>query len=96
MSLTDPTVYLISNTSLLGIRANPSQGTTGFTGGINSAILRYSGAPDADPTSIRNIEGIALNEADLHPLVNPGAVSSPDCSGYLNLAYLWLDPISAR
>ncbi|KAH9477711.1 Laccase-2 [Psilocybe cubensis] len=31
------------------IRATPNVGTIGFDGGINSAILRYQGAPDADP-----------------------------------------------
>ncbi|EJD00073.1 Cu-oxidase-domain-containing protein [Fomitiporia mediterranea MF3/22] len=55
------------------IRAEPSQGTTGFTNGINSAILRYSGADDEEPTTIENTEGTQLDEADLAPLVNPGA-----------------------
>ncbi|PAV23691.1 laccase [Pyrrhoderma noxium] len=55
------------------IRANPSAGTTGFTDGINSAILRYSGADDEEPTTIQNTEGTTLDEADLHPLENPGA-----------------------
>ncbi|KAL5523464.1 hypothetical protein ACEPAG_7637 [Sanghuangporus baumii] len=63
------------------IRANPSAGTTGFTNGTNSAILRYAGAPAADPTSIQNTEGTTLNEADLHPLVNPGAPGNPVIGG---------------
>ena len=61
--------------ALTGIRENPSAGTTGFTDGINSDILRYSGATDDEPTTIQNTEGAALDEADLHPLENPGAVS---------------------
>lgn len=51
---------------LSGIRAEPSDGTTGFTNGINSAILRYSGAEDEDPSTIQNTEGTVLDEADLH------------------------------
>lgn len=35
----------------LGIRFNPSVGTQGFAGGLNSAILRYRGAPAVDPTT---------------------------------------------
>lgn len=66
----------------LGIRANPSAGTTGFTDGINSAILRYSGADDEEPTTIQNTEGTTLDEADLHPLENPGAVSNYQFMNY--------------
>ena len=51
---------------LSGIRADPSDGTTGFTNGINSAILRYSGAEHEDPSTIQNTEGTVLDEADLH------------------------------
>ena len=60
---------------LLGIRANPNVGTTGFTDGINSAIFRYEGAEEEEPSTIQNTEGTSLDEADLHPLENPGAVS---------------------
>ncbi|KAJ3884646.1 laccase lcc6 [Lentinula edodes] len=56
------------------IRANPSVGTTGFTGGINSAILRYVGAPVADPVTVSTSINPLL-ETSLHPLVSPGAVS---------------------
>ncbi|KAL5536666.1 LCC11_5 [Sanghuangporus sanghuang] len=63
------------------IRAQPSVGTTGFTNGTNSAILRYDGAEDADPTSIQNTEGTTLDEADLHPLVDPGAPGEPEIGG---------------
>ncbi|KAJ4473035.1 laccase 1 [Lentinula aciculospora] len=34
------------------IRANPNNANNGFNGGINSAILRYSGAPIVDPVTI--------------------------------------------
>jgi iron transport multicopper oxidase len=61
------------------IRANPNLGSTGFAGGINLAVLRYSGAADADPTSDPTTTAPAitapLHEADLVPLENPGAVS---------------------
>lgn len=63
------------------IRAQPSVGTTGFTNGTNSGILRYDGASNSDPTSIQNMEGTTLNEADLHPLVNPGAPGQPTVGG---------------
>ena len=64
-----------------GIRANPSVGTTGFTSGINSAILRYSGADDSEPSTIQNTEASVLDEADLAPLVDPAAVSEPYAIG---------------
>lgn len=38
-------------TAIIGIKANPSTGNAGFTNGINSAILRYNGAPNAEPTT---------------------------------------------
>ncbi|THU95816.1 putative laccase [Dendrothele bispora CBS 962.96] len=64
------------------IRVSPSTGTSGFTGGINSAILRYSrtdedsepGTPEADTTNI-------LVEGDLVPLGNPGAPGHPEVGG---------------
>ncbi|THH00736.1 hypothetical protein EW145_g7036 [Phellinidium pouzarii] len=59
------------------IRAEPSVGTTGFANGINSGILRYAGAPDADPTTRQGTGGVALNEANLVPLINPGAPGEP-------------------
>ncbi|KAF8829643.1 hypothetical protein HHX47_DHR3001008 [Lentinula edodes] len=62
------------------IRANPSVGTTGFTGGINSAILRYVGAPVADPVTVSTSINPLL-ETSLHPLVSPGAPGSATLSG---------------
>ncbi|KXN92880.1 Laccase-1, partial [Leucoagaricus sp. SymC.cos] len=55
------------------VRAQPNVGPTGFDNGINSAILRYSGASDADPTSTQSTSTAALVETDLHPLEDPGA-----------------------
>nr|UES62898.1 laccase 5 [Cyathus bulleri] len=53
------------------IRALPDLGTAGlpgnFAGGLNSAILRYKGASDADPTSSDNSSAVLLDEADLRP-----------------------------
>ena len=47
------------------IRANPSLGNTGFEGGINSAILRYSGAAEEEPTTTQSATTNLLNEVDL-------------------------------
>ena len=55
------------------IRADPNVGTTGFDGGINSAILRYSGAADIDPTTNQTTSTLKLNETDLIPLSNLAA-----------------------
>ncbi|KAJ7921991.1 laccase 1 [Mycena leptocephala] len=63
------------------IRANPSAGPKGFTGGINSAILRYVGAADADPTSTQNNSTNAFVEANMRPLSSPGAPLTPVSSG---------------
>ncbi|KAI5123466.1 hypothetical protein M0805_008836 [Coniferiporia weirii] len=63
------------------IRAEPSVGKAGFTGGINSAILRYDGARDDVPITRQTKRGTVLNEADLVPLVNPGAPGDPVAGG---------------
>jgi len=53
------------------IRANPDLGNTGFAGGINSAILKYQGAPaNQDPTTTQTPNSNPLLEQHLHPL-NP-------------------------
>ena len=60
------------------IRANPNliaTGGSGFANGINSAILRYDGAPNAEPTSTQNASPIVLQEFNMHPLTDPAAVS---------------------
>nr|BAU94251.1 laccase [Pholiota microspora] len=58
------------------IRALPNIGTQGFDGGINSAILRYWGAPVADPTTTSTASNPLL-ETNLHPLTNPAAPGVP-------------------
>ncbi|KAF9443402.1 multicopper oxidase [Macrolepiota fuliginosa MF-IS2] len=66
------------------IRALPSAGSrnlsTTFANGVNSAILRYQGAPNEEPKSTQQKNQNVLVETDLHPLVNPSAPgrSTPD------------------
>nr|AAR01244.1 laccase 3 [Coprinopsis cinerea] len=59
------------------VRANPNLGSVGFGGGINSAILRYVGAPAVDPTTSQLPFSNPLLETNLHPLVNPAAPGGP-------------------
>ncbi|KAF8806820.1 laccase 3 precursor [Phlegmacium glaucopus] len=59
------------------IRANPNDGATGFVGGINSAILRYIGAPNLEPTTPEVASTNPLLETNLRPLSNPGAPGIP-------------------
>ncbi|KAF9445549.1 multicopper oxidase [Macrolepiota fuliginosa MF-IS2] len=67
------------------IRAMPSSGRRNlpisFDGGINSAILRYKGAPNSEPTSVKQTTTNALVETDLHPLVSPFAPGRPQADG---------------
>ncbi|RXW17053.1 hypothetical protein EST38_g8806 [Candolleomyces aberdarensis] len=63
------------------VRANPNVGTTGFAGGINSAILRYVGAPNADPVSTQTPNSSPLLETNLHPLTSPAAPGLPTATG---------------
>jgi iron transport multicopper oxidase len=60
------------------IRANPSAGTAGFDGGLNSAILRYVGAADQDPTTLQQPNNNPLLETNLHPLTDPAAPGTPE------------------
>ncbi|THH28683.1 hypothetical protein EUX98_g5502 [Antrodiella citrinella] len=62
------------------IRANPNVGNAGFDGGINSAILRYVGAPVAEPMTTSNSTN-AMLETNLRPLKNPGAPGQPTPGG---------------
>lgn len=56
------------------VRALPNVGgAAGFTGGVNSAILRYAGAPVIEPVTPQIASILALNETQLHPLVTPAA-----------------------
>jgi iron transport multicopper oxidase len=55
------------------IRSNPDErGTPGFDNNRNLAILRYDGAPNADPTTTSTANK-PLIETDLHALNNPRA-----------------------
>ncbi|KAF9060315.1 laccase [Rhodocollybia butyracea] len=57
--------------------SNTGVGALNFTNGVNSAILRYRGAPHCDPTTSQANEVVALRDGDLHPLENPGAPGQP-------------------
>ncbi|KAK7443258.1 laccase, multicopper oxidase, benzenediol:oxygen oxidorectuctase [Stygiomarasmius scandens] len=64
------------------IRANPNTGTSGFSGGINSAILRYVGADEnSEPGTPEVTSTNPLVEANLVPLENPGAPGQPEIGG---------------
>lgn len=54
-----------------GVRANPSLGTAGFDNGINSAILRYAGADDSEPTTSQDVSTNPLNEVNLSVCTSP-------------------------
>ncbi|TFK34125.1 laccase [Crucibulum laeve] len=83
------------------IRALPNSGyrnlTAGYSGGVNSAILRYKGAPNRDPTT-NSTQNNPLNEVNLHPLTNPAAPGAPTPSGAdksINIA-LSVDLVAGR
>ncbi|KAL0576689.1 laccase, multicopper oxidase, benzenediol:oxygen oxidorectuctase [Marasmius crinis-equi] len=59
------------------IRSEPTKGRGGFKNGINSAILRYVGAPASEPGDSKWKPSKWLDERDLHPLENPGAPGEP-------------------
>ncbi|PIL29720.1 transporter [Ganoderma sinense ZZ0214-1] len=63
------------------MRALPNIGTTTFDGGVNSAILRYSGADDIEPTTNETTSVLALNETDLVPLENLVAPGTAEVGG---------------
>lgn len=54
----------------------PNSGNQTFIGGLNSAILRYVGAPIADPVT-NSTSSNPLVETNLHPLVNATAPGIP-------------------
>ncbi|KAG6860895.1 hypothetical protein C0995_006334 [Termitomyces sp. Mi166 len=64
------------------IRANPlaSRQLPGFEGGRNSAILRYDGAPDEEPTT-NAISTLPLNDDDLHNRNQNKAPGEPHLDG---------------
>ncbi|KAJ3842988.1 laccase 1 AVT [Lentinula raphanica] len=73
------------------VRALSSSGVglSGFIDGLNSAILRYQGAPDADPTTT-NSTGVQLTESMLHPLEDPAAPGLPFPGGVGHVVNLTL------
>ncbi|KAG1746508.1 Cupredoxin [Suillus lakei] len=60
------------------IRALPSTAGSTFDGGQNSAILRYQGAPVAEPTKNKTISTMLLLETNLHAYLHPGAHGIPE------------------
>ena len=60
------------------IRALPSQSNETFYGGQNSAILRYAGAPEQDPTTKHGPYVLPYEESNVHPLISPGAPGVPE------------------
>ncbi|RPD57213.1 laccase C [Lentinus tigrinus ALCF2SS1-7] len=71
------------------IRATPNfvaTGGTGFTHGINSAILRYDGAPAKEPTTWQDTPNANLSEIDLTRLENPAAPGKPEPGGGVDYA----------
>ncbi|KAF7351482.1 Laccase A [Mycena sanguinolenta] len=71
------------------IRTVANGGTSGFDNGINSAILRYVGADEVDPTTNQTTATAALVETDLHPLVAtavPGTAEVGGADVVMNLA----------
>lgn len=63
------------------MRAPSNFGPDGFGGGVNSAILRYIGAPEADPTTPLVEPKQPLLETNLHALDHPGAPGKPEVGG---------------
>ncbi|KAG2127556.1 laccase [Suillus bovinus] len=63
------------------IRSLPNLADSSFEGGMNSAILRYQGAPQVDPITVNTPAQNPLVETNLHALINPGA---PGIPGYGN------------
>ncbi|EGN98800.1 laccase [Serpula lacrymans var. lacrymans S7.3] len=59
------------------IRSLPNTPRATFAGGLNSAILRYKGAPAAEPATIQAISVAPLVESSLHTLIDPGAPGKP-------------------
>lgn len=63
-------LYLSSLTRDAGIRALPNTASlAGFDNGLNSAILRYSGAPDQDPTTTQTPSVNPLLEQNLQVII---------------------------
>ena len=64
------------------IRSLPNNGVTSFDGGLNSAILRYSGAnTTTDPTSTQTTSVNPFVESNLIPVDSPAAPGQPEVGG---------------
>nr|AFI41890.1 laccase 3 [Steccherinum murashkinskyi] len=64
------------------IRAKPNGGAdTSFNGGLNSAILRYVGAPVAEPTTTAGPDNTPLNEVNLRPFTFTPVPGQPHAGG---------------
>ncbi|KAI1790621.1 laccase [Ganoderma leucocontextum] len=63
------------------VRALPNSGTTNFDGGVNSAILRYVGATETEPTTTQTNSTAPLTETDLVPLNHAAAPGDPISGG---------------
>lgn len=60
------------------IRALSNHPNQTFDGGQSSAILRYSGAPEQEPTTEHGPYVLPFRESDVHPLIAPGAPGIPE------------------
>jgi len=60
------------------IRALPNHPSRTFDGGQNSAILRYEGAPEGEPTTEHGPYVLPYADSNAHPLTNPGAPGVPE------------------
>ncbi|KAJ6598085.1 laccase 3 [Mycena vulgaris] len=63
------------------IRSVPNFGDTSFTGGVNSAILRYLLAPNRDPKTKNTTSTMPLLETSLHPLKPVTVPGTPKVGG---------------
>jgi iron transport multicopper oxidase len=86
-------VNAIQPVSNYWVRAEPNHGDSGFAGGINTAILRYAGAPQTDPTTDPTTPPksvLPLKETDLHSLTSFLTPGNPQPGGahvVLNLVH---------
>ncbi|KAJ6527906.1 laccase [Mycena vulgaris] len=83
------------------VRAIPDYVNGGFENNTNSAILRYVGAPNADPKTVTRNGTNLLDETDLHPLVPvpvPGAhhVGGADISINLEIGVDFSNPTAPK
>ncbi|KAG2035342.1 laccase [Suillus americanus] len=60
------------------VRNLPNTANASFVGGTNSAILRYTGAPLTEPTTVNTTSTNPLVETNLHALTNPAAPGIPE------------------